>query len=132
AQLDLGLAKSGVVGGDDEVAHHGQLAAAAQRKTADGRYHRLADAADLLPVAADVVLVVDIGKAVLRHGANVGAGREGFFAAGQDDAVGAVISFHGLERGGQFVHQLVVERIVVFGPALGHDGQLARVGALAR
>ena len=52
AELDLGLAEARVVGGDDEVAHHRQLAAAAERKSADRRDHRLADLADLLPVAA--------------------------------------------------------------------------------
>ena len=31
AEVDLGLAEAGGVGGDDEVAHHRQLAAAAQR-----------------------------------------------------------------------------------------------------
>ena len=31
-QVDFGLAELGVVSGDDEVAHHGQLAAAAQRE----------------------------------------------------------------------------------------------------
>jgi hypothetical protein len=33
-ELDLGLAELGVVGGDDEVAHHGQFAAATQREAA--------------------------------------------------------------------------------------------------
>ena len=42
AELDLGLAELGVVGGDDEVALHRELAAAAERKARDRRDHRLA------------------------------------------------------------------------------------------
>ena len=42
AELDLGLAELRVLGGDDEVAHHGQLAAAAQRVAGHRRDHRLA------------------------------------------------------------------------------------------
>jgi hypothetical protein len=34
AELDLGLAEARRVGGDDDVAHHGELAAAAERKPA--------------------------------------------------------------------------------------------------
>lgn len=78
AQLDFRLAELRVVGGDDEVAHHRQLAAAAQGKAADGGDHGLADAADGLPVARDVVALVGVGKAVLSHGADIGAGRKGF------------------------------------------------------
>ena len=43
AELDLGLAELGAVGGDDEVAHHRQLAAAAEREAGDRGDHRLAD-----------------------------------------------------------------------------------------
>ena len=35
AQLDLGLAEFGVVPGDQDIGHHGQLAAAAERKAAE-------------------------------------------------------------------------------------------------
>ncbi len=68
-QLDFGLAKLGVVGRDDEVAHHGQLTAATQGKAADGGNDGLADAADGFPVARDEVALVGIGKAVLGDGA---------------------------------------------------------------
>ena len=41
-EVDLRLAEFGVVGGDDEVAHHGQLAAAAEREAGHRGDHRLA------------------------------------------------------------------------------------------
>jgi hypothetical protein len=56
AEIDLRLAKSGVVGGDDDVAHHGQLASPAQRIPGDGGDDRLAAAGDLLPAADEVAL----------------------------------------------------------------------------
>ena len=42
AELDLGLAELGRVGGEDDVAHHGELAAAAERVAGDRRDDRLA------------------------------------------------------------------------------------------
>jgi hypothetical protein len=43
------LAELGVVGRDDEVAHHGDLAAAAEREARDRRDDRLAPLADAVP-----------------------------------------------------------------------------------
>ena len=49
AELDFRLAELGGVGGDDEVAHHRELAAAAQRKARHRGDHRLAAAATAVP-----------------------------------------------------------------------------------
>jgi hypothetical protein len=119
--LISGWPNFGVVGRDDEVAHHGQLAAAAQGKAADGRDHRLAHAADLLPVAGDVVLVVDVGEGVGGHGADVGAGGKRLFAAGQDDAADAVVGVKAFERLAQLIHELVVQGVELLGPVQGDD-----------
>ena len=54
AELDLGLAEFRVVGGDDEIALHRELAAAAERKARDRRDHRLARARDAVPVGGEV------------------------------------------------------------------------------
>ena len=54
AELDLRLAELGVVGGDDDVALHRELAAAAERKARDRRDHRLARARDAVLVAGEV------------------------------------------------------------------------------
>ena len=64
AELDLGLAELRGVGGDDDVAHHRQLAAAAEREAGDRGDHRLAHLADRLPVAADESLRVGVDEAV--------------------------------------------------------------------
>ena len=49
AELDLGLAEFGAVGGDDEIGHHRHLAAAAERIAGDRGDPRLAGRGDLLP-----------------------------------------------------------------------------------
>jgi len=67
AELDFRLAEFGVVGGDDEVAHHGEFTATAQREAADGRDHRLADGADGFPVAGDEIAAVGVGKGGVGH-----------------------------------------------------------------
>ncbi|KAG0762508.1 hypothetical protein G6F22_018622 [Rhizopus arrhizus] len=75
AQLDLRLAELGGVGGDDDVAHHGQFAAAAQRVAADCGDHGLPDALQGFPVAGDVFAAVHIHVRPVFHRADIGAGR---------------------------------------------------------
>ena len=117
----MALAEFGVVGGNDEVAHHRQLAAAAQRKAADGGNHGLANAADGFPVAGDEVALVGINKAQLLHGRNVRASGKGALAAGEDDAAHFVIGVKRLERQPQLVHQLVIERVELLRAVEGDD-----------
>ncbi len=52
AERDLGLAELGLVGGDDEVAHHRELAAAAEREARHRGDDRLAGAAGTAPSRA--------------------------------------------------------------------------------
>jgi hypothetical protein len=96
AKFDFRLTKAGVVGGNDEVAHHRQFAAAAQGKAADGGDDWFAHAANGFPVAGDEVALVHIGKAVGGHTADVGTGGKGFFAAGDDHASNRRVCIKGL------------------------------------
>ena len=70
--------------------------------------------ADLLPIARDVAALVGVHIGVAGHGGNVGAGGEGFFAAGDDHAADAFIRIESLQGVTQLVHQLIVERIQGF------------------
>ena len=97
AELDLGLAELGGVGGDDEVAHHGELAAAAEREAGDRRDRRLAAARDAVP-GRDEVLLVGLHVGLGLHLLDVGAGGERLLAAGDDDAADAVVGLEGVER----------------------------------
>ena len=84
AELDLGLAEFGGVGGEDEIAHHREFAAAAEREARHRGDDRLAQPRDVLP-ARDEVLEEDIGEALVLHLLDVGAGGEGLLRAGQHD-----------------------------------------------
>ena len=115
AELDLGLTEARRVGGDDEVAHHRQFTAAAQRKAGHRGNHRFAHAEDRLPVAGDEVAAIGFVEGHLRDARDVGAGSEGLFAAGDDDAADGVVGIKDQQRGAQLVHQRIVQRIELLG-----------------
>ena len=52
AKVDLRLSELGGIGGDDQVAHHRELAAAAEREPGDRRDDRLPHAQDRFPALA--------------------------------------------------------------------------------
>jgi len=122
---DLGLAELGVVSGNDDVAHHRQLATTTQRKTCYRGDHRLAHRAYGLPIASDQVLGVSGDKAVLGQHADVGPCSKCLVAAGDHDAADARIGVESLERGTQLVHQLVVQRVERFRTVQGDQSGAA-------
>jgi hypothetical protein len=63
------------------------------------------------------------------HRADVGAGREGLVAAGDDDAADGVVAIEAGERGPQLVHQTVVQRVQLLRPVQADQGGLARTFA---
>ena len=129
ANLDFGLTKLGVLSGDDEVAHHGQFTTAAQCKSTDRGNDRFADAANGFPVAGDEVLVVNLGKAELGHGGNVGTSGKGFFVAGDDDATDLVVAVKYFEGLPQLHHQFTMQRIQLLGAVQRDDAHLFGFGS---
>ena len=124
AELDLRLAELGVVGGDDEVALHRHLAAAAEREARDRRDHRLARARDAILVAGEVAEIdVDVGLA--RHLLDVGAGGERLLRAGDEDAADVDVGLERVDRGVQFVDQRGVERVERLRPVEADDADPA-------
>ncbi len=85
AELDLGLAEFGGVRGQDKVAHHGQLAAAAERIAGDGGDDRLARPRHASQRAEEVV-EIGLGEGLVAHLLDVGAGGESLVGAGEHDA----------------------------------------------
>jgi hypothetical protein len=116
ADLDLGLAKARVLGSDDEVAHHRQLAATTECKAGHRGDHRFAHLANAFPVAGDEATLVHIHESQLRHRRDVGAGGKGFVAAGDDDAADTVVAIGRAQRSAEFIHQRVVECVQLFRP----------------
>ena len=83
AERDFGLAEFRVVGSDDEIAHHGEFAAAAKRVAGDGGDDRLANAGKFFPADEEILKICfDIGLGL--HFLDVGAGGESLFRAGED------------------------------------------------
>ncbi|MNE41244.1 hypothetical protein D3C80_1353040 [compost metagenome] len=110
AEVDFRLAESGVVTGQNEIAHQRQLTAAAQGETVDRRDDRLAAVGYAVAVAEQVV-DVDLRIGQLRHFLDVGTGGKGFFRTGQDDAADVRVGFEAIEGLVQFADDLRIQRI---------------------
>jgi dipeptidyl aminopeptidase/acylaminoacyl peptidase len=101
------------VGGEDEIGHHRQFAAAAQGKARNRREPGFAGAGDALE-AGEEVFAVHFGKTQRLHFLDVGPGGEGFFAPRQDQATLLRVRLIGGEGGDEvFLHMAVdgVERL---------------------
>ncbi len=120
----LGLAELRRLGGDDQVARHRELAAAAEAVARDGRDERRPEPADRVP-ALDSPLVVELDRGDLRQLADVGAGGEGTLGAAEHDRAHRPVSVELLERRHELVHQLVRERVQRVGPVEQDDGDRA-------
>jgi len=91
AERDFRLAELGGVGSDDDVAHHRQFAAAAERVTADGGDRRLAAARHAVAADRGKVAGEHVDKSLGLHFLDVGAGGKRLFAAGDQDATDRII-----------------------------------------
>ncbi len=121
ADEDLWLAELGLLAGDDDVAVHRQLVAAAQRVAAHRRDQRLLDAADAIPRREGSSGHLDGRRA--SHLGDVRPGGEGALArAGQHDAADGVIGVKLLQPVGQLGDERPVERIELVGAVDGGGG----------
>src|SRR5260221_7408563 len=111
AEVDRGLAELCIVSSDDDIAHQRQLVATAEGVARDRGDHRLADTAQVLPVARDVVRHVGVHVAEVLHRGDVRPGSECFLVAGDEDRADALIGIVGIQRLRQLLHQLGVERV---------------------
>ncbi len=85
AEGDFRLAEFRGVGGDDDVAHHRQLAAAAERIAADGGDGRLAAAGHAVAADGEEIAGEHVDEAFRLHFLDIGARGERLFAAGEQD-----------------------------------------------
>ena len=111
AELDLGLAEARGIGGEDEVAHHRQLAPAAERVAGDGGDDRLAAAEEGLRLGRQEILAEHIHEPLGLHVLDVGAGREGLLVAGQDHRADGLVAIERAERGAELAHQLRIQGV---------------------
>jgi hypothetical protein len=92
AKLDLRLTESRGVRRQDEIAHHCELTAAAERKACDGGDDRLSRTRHRVP-AADKVVEEGVDETLIAHLLDVGARRKSLLGACQHYAADAVIRF---------------------------------------
>jgi hypothetical protein len=88
---DLRLAELRGVSGNDEVAHHRKLAAAAERIARNRCNQRLPRARHALEVRERIARV-EVSELALRHLLDVSAGGERLFRTGDDDAADRIAS----------------------------------------
>ena len=115
AEVDLGLAELRGVGGDDDVAHHRELAAAAERIARDGGDDGRAHGGELRP-AAEVVAHQHLEPRLGLHLLDVGAGGERALRAGDDDRADPLVGIEGGCRRHDVPHHLRVQRVERLGP----------------
>lgn len=122
---DLWLAELGLLGGNHDVAHHRELAAAAEGQAVNSsnggqlalRYSR--------PRCAGELFGNDASEGALPQLGNVRPGCEGTAAAGDDDTAAALVLGGRVQYRGKLVQQLIAERIQGLGPVEGDDTDTA-------
>src|SRR5581483_10038699 len=124
AERDLGLAEHGGVGGEDDVASHGKLAAAAERIACDRSDDRLAAVRDAVERREEVA-AIGLDEGLFVHLLDVDAGGERLLVAGDDDAADAGIRLEAVERAVDLADQLGVEGVHGFWPVESDHSDLA-------
>ncbi|MNN61089.1 hypothetical protein D3C81_1763060 [compost metagenome] len=104
------MTESGVVTGQNEVAHQRQFTTTAKGKTVDGGNDRLAPVGHTIAVAEQIVHV-DLRVSQLGHFLDVGTGGKSLFRTGDDDATDIRIRFQCIKGLVHFADQLRVQRI---------------------
>jgi hypothetical protein len=124
AELDLGLAEFRRVGRDDDVTHHGELAAAAEGKTRDRSDRGFARPRQRIPIGREVAHErIHVG--FVRHLLDVGAGRERLLRTGDDHAGNAGVRLERRDRLSELRDQRGVERVERLRPVEANDPDLA-------
>src|SRR5580704_10544865 len=139
AELDFRLTEFGVVGGDDDVALHGELAATAERKTGDRGDHRFARLCNPVPVRGEIA-EIDFDERPLRHLLDVGAGGERLVRPGNDHAADSAVGLEAVDGVSEFANQRGVERVECLwaiepdqsDPAAGFDNDVFAAHGVSR
>lgn len=90
AELDFGLTEVGLLSAVDQVAHHGELAAATKGVSGNSGQNGLLDLGRQQRPRLDEGLGIGFGKRQGSHLLDVGTSGESLLGAGQDDDIGVV------------------------------------------
>ena len=129
--LILRLPEPGVVGRDDDVAGHRELAPASERVAGDGGDDGLSHLLDAFP-SLEVAGGEHVHRVLVHHLRDVGAGRERLLVAGDDHRTDGVVRVETGECMAELVDQRSVERVQHLRP-VEHDqaDRASRFGANA-
>jgi len=111
AERDLRLSEPRRVGGNHDVAHHRDLAPAAERKPGDRRNDRLAALRDPFPAAGDKILAIDLRVTLRHHLLDIGAGGECLLVSGQHDGPDRRVVLELVQRRGELADQRGAQRV---------------------
>src|SRR6185437_9601528 len=116
AERNLRLAEFGRVGGDDDIAHHRKLAAAAERIACDRRNGRLAAPGDTVATDRGKIAGEHVDEAFWLHLLDVGAGGKRLLTAGHDDATDIFVGLEIVDGRGDLAEHAEGEGIEHFRP----------------
>src|SRR4051794_2713837 len=125
AERDFGLAEFRGVGGNDDVAHHGEFAAAAERIAADGRDGGFAASGDAAAANRGEIAGEHVDEAFRLHLLDVGAGGECLFAAGEQDAADLVVGLEIVDGRRDLGKHAERQRVEHFRPVQRDDADCA-------
>src|SRR5262249_37051724 len=106
----LGLTELGRLGSYDNVAIHNQLAAAAERESADCRNDWFFDVANAIP-GGEAIFEHNGDGRLIGHLFDVRSSRECTLVAGENNYSYVVVAIEFFQRDNQLVHQFVVQGI---------------------
>ena len=128
ADDDLGLAELGLLARQDDVAHHGELAAAAEREAVHGGDDGRLGLGQRRPVRQEVALA-HVAERLVLHLLDVGAGGEGTRRAGQHHACDLRMGVERPNGRAQLVHELGAQGVERLGSVELNEAHVA-IGAL--
>src|SRR5207247_6929528 len=120
AEVDLRLPELCGLRGDDQIARHRELAAAAQAVAAYCRDQRRAHVADRVP-AVEAPALVERDRGSGGELADVSAGCERALVSTEHDAADRFVGIELLQRLGKLAHQLARERVQLLRPVEEDD-----------
>ena len=120
-EVDLGLAEFSVVACDDEIAHHCEFTATAQRVASNGCDDRFLCVVETVAFGRKELCADHINEGFFRHFGDVSTSGKCLFRTSDDDAAHLLVFISGFECIAQFAEKFRVQRIESLGTVQGYQ-----------